>query len=218
MAEATTKDIILDTAEKLYADKGFTGTSLRAIMKTAGVNMASVHYHFGSKEALIEAVIRRRTGPIIAARLAGLDRLEAASSAPLPAEKIVEAFLRPVAELFASDPADTFLPRLLGRVVMEAGHELRDIITTTFGEMDRRFGAALKRALPDLDENAVYWRMHFMIGAMAFSIAVPHPHCTEDHMQFDIVSDPNEFLDDLVQFVTHGMLAPRPEPARGDAS
>ncbi len=218
MADATTKDTILDTAEKLYADKGFTGTSLRAIMKEAEVNMASVHYHFGSKEALIEAVIRRRTGPVISARLEGLDRLEAASSEALPVEKIVEAFLRPVAELFVTDPDSAFLPRLIGRVFMEAGHELRDIIATTFGEMDQRFGAALKRALPDIDESAVYWRMHFMIGALAFSITVPHTHRTPDQLQFNVVSDPNEFLDELVQFVTHGMLAPRPEPVRGDAS
>ncbi len=64
MSEMTTKTLILDTAEKLFATNGFTGTSLRAIIKEAGVNTASVHYHFGSKEGLIEEVLRRRAAPL----------------------------------------------------------------------------------------------------------------------------------------------------------
>lgn len=63
MSEITTKNRILDTAEKLFAKQGFAATSLRAIIKEADVNTASVHYHFGSKEGLIEAVLKRQAAP-----------------------------------------------------------------------------------------------------------------------------------------------------------
>ena len=59
-----TKERILDSAEKLFADAGFDGTSLRGITAGAGVNLAAVHYYFGSKEALVQAVLARRLEPI----------------------------------------------------------------------------------------------------------------------------------------------------------
>src|SRR5580704_13248627 len=92
-----TKDRILDAAERLFARDGFEATSLRAITTEASVNLAAVNYHFQSKEALVQAVIGRRMGPANAQRLALLDAYEAqAVDAPVPLEKIMDAFLRPV--------------------------------------------------------------------------------------------------------------------------
>src|ERR1035441_9434380 len=58
-----TKERILDTAERLFSEQGYAATSLRSIIARAGVNLAAVHYHFHSKEALLEAVILRRSVP-----------------------------------------------------------------------------------------------------------------------------------------------------------
>ena len=55
-----TKDRILDVAETLFADNGFAATSLRDITREAGVNIAAVNYHFGSKDGLLGAVLERR--------------------------------------------------------------------------------------------------------------------------------------------------------------
>src|ERR1022692_2401549 len=71
-----TKERILDTAERLFAKQGYAATSLRGIIAEAGVNLAAVHYHFHSKEALLEAVILRRSVPANRERLALLDRFE----------------------------------------------------------------------------------------------------------------------------------------------
>ena len=80
-----TKSAILDAAEQAFAEHGFEAASLRSIIATAKVNVAAIHYHFGSKEALIEAVFERRLKPVNSRRLALLDAAEArAGSAPAP--------------------------------------------------------------------------------------------------------------------------------------
>ena len=80
MAKTDTKTRILDTAERLFAQKGFDAVSLRNIIASAKVNLAAVHYHFGSKLALIQAVIARRLRPINGERLAKLALARAKAS------------------------------------------------------------------------------------------------------------------------------------------
>src|ERR1700744_12731 len=115
-----TKDRILDAAERLFARDGFEATSLRAITTEAEVNLAAVNYHFQSKEALVQAVIGRRMGPVNARRLALLDAYEAQSGRhPVSFDKILEAFLRPVVEMVGTH-ARAFVP-LIGRLYTEPG-------------------------------------------------------------------------------------------------
>ena len=76
MAQLDTVERILDTAENLFAEKGFAETSLRLITSKAKVNLAAVNYHFGSKKSLIQAVFSRFLGPFCANLDAELDRLE----------------------------------------------------------------------------------------------------------------------------------------------
>ena len=101
-----TKESILDTAERLFAANGYAATSLRSIIAEAGVNLAAVHYHFHSKEALLEAVILRRSVPANQERLALLDRFEkAAEGKPVPLEKVIEAFVAPTFRM-SRDPQE----------------------------------------------------------------------------------------------------------------
>jgi len=65
-----TKEKILDTAERLIGEQGYSATSLRHIIAQARVNLAAVHYHFGSKEDLLDAVVARKATPVNDARLA----------------------------------------------------------------------------------------------------------------------------------------------------
>ena len=89
-----TRTRILDAAEELFMQHGFEGTSMRLITAKAGVNLAAVNYHFGSKHALVEAVFRRRLDPMNVARLAELEKLEAEDRASSP-EAIIRAFITP---------------------------------------------------------------------------------------------------------------------------
>src|SRR5512138_2861404 len=91
-----TRTRILDAAEELFMLHGFEGTSMRLLTAKAGVNLAAVNYHFGSKDALIEAVFRRRLDPMNVSRTAELDGVEAQSgSRPPTPEAIIRAFLAP---------------------------------------------------------------------------------------------------------------------------
>src|SRR5689334_6672408 len=95
-----TKASILDTAERLFAERGYASTSLRTITSAAGVNLAAIHYHFRSKEALLEAVVSRRADAVNSRRLEILDQLRKdAGGRPLPLEQIFEAFLGPAFEM-----------------------------------------------------------------------------------------------------------------------
>ena len=132
-----TRDRILRAAEGLFMERGFADTSLRMITARAEVNLAAVNYHFGSKEALIREVFQRHLGPLNAARIAYLDRLEAqAQGQPLSPERIVEAIVTPVLQV-SRDPVKggaRFL-RLLGRALSEGTDALQGVLPEHYREV-----------------------------------------------------------------------------------
>lgn len=209
MREIATKDKILDTAEKLFAAEGFAGTSLRAIIKTAGVNTAAVHYHFGSKDALIEAVLVRRAAPLNEDRIRLLDEHEARyPSGKLPIEGVIEAFLAPVMRVRpdARDGAELF-PQLMGRAIAEPDERVGPLFQNIFGDVFDRFQSAFARALPDLSPEELQWRIHLMVGAMAFTAAVPKIQASVPR-QLDESTGRDRMTSRLVGFLAAGMRAP----------
>ena len=163
-----TRERILDSAERLFAERGFSGVSLRAIINNGGVNLAAVHYHFGSKEALLKAVVLRRTEPANRERVDMLDQLEReAGSGTLELEKVIEAFVFPAFRA-AHDPARNgpVFQVLMGRLYAE-GDILPSLVATHFSTMLTRFGSALTRSLPELPLDELVWRTHFALGAIA---------------------------------------------------
>ena len=146
---------------------GFEGTSMRLLTAKAGVNLAAVNYHFGSKDALIEALFRRRLDPMNAERVAALDRLE-----ELSAENIIRAFVRPSLRLIedAQGGGRNFI-RLLGRTYTEPAKTVRVLIGQMYAPTMERFKAALERALPQMPRDELVWRMHFMFGTLAYTLA-----------------------------------------------
>src|SRR6516165_9605193 len=100
-----TKDKIIETASRLFADQGYAATSLRQIIADAGVNLAAVHYHFGSKEELLDALVHLKAEPVNRERMSRLDRLEEqAAGSPLTVEEILRAFLEPTALVADQSP------------------------------------------------------------------------------------------------------------------
>ena|SRR5438067_3427201 len=170
---SATKSRILDAAEALFMEHGFEATSLRQITAAANVNLAAVHYHFGSKEELFEAVLRRRLDPMNQERLALLTRFEHESAPkPLSCEKILAAMFIPALRL-ARDPArggKNFL-RLLGRAYADPAPFIRRFLSEQYAMMIARFKAAFGRALPQLPKKELSWRLHFVMGALSFTLA-----------------------------------------------
>ncbi len=161
---------ILDAAEELFMQHGFEGTSMRVLTSKAGVNLAAVNYHFGSKDALIEAVFRRRVDPMNLARIAELEKLEASGNPS--AEKIIRAFIVPSLRLVedAKGGGRNFI-RLLGRSYSEPAKAIRALIGQLYAPAMERYKAALERALPHMPREELVWRMHFMFGTLAYTLA-----------------------------------------------
>jgi AcrR family transcriptional regulator len=201
-----TKDRILDAAERLFASDGFEATSLRAITAEANVNLAAVNYHFQSKEALVQAVIGRRMGPVSARRLALLDAYEAeAGDAPVPLETLLDAFLRPVVEMVGSH-AHEFVP-LIGRLYTEPGEFAVRLFKQQFEQLARRFVPALQRSLPELPRVELVWRLHFAIGALAHTMAASKMLEMMSDGSCE-VSDVEGTLTRLKAFVLAGLASP----------
>ncbi|MBL8567964.1 MAG: TetR family transcriptional regulator [Phreatobacter sp.] len=163
-AKATSKEEILDAAERLFAKFGFDGTSMREIAQEAGVAQALLHYHFKTKEGLFEAMFSRRSGAINRIRLARLDAMIARGTPTL--EEIVDSLLRPTIEA-GHDPArggSTFASLIL---VMGASNLdwQKGLISASYDAMAKRYIAALRLALPELTQANATWGYLFIIGA-----------------------------------------------------
>ncbi|THF60245.1 TetR/AcrR family transcriptional regulator [Pseudothauera rhizosphaerae] len=208
-----TRSRILDAAEVLFVEHGFEATSMRMITSRAGVNLAAVNYHFGSKDALIQEIFRRRLTELNRQRLAALDKLEAeAGGATLKPSHIVEAFFGTALALAADTEhgGHTFM-RLLGRTYTEPNTFVRQFLAEEYAEVLERFLGALYRALPDVPREEILWRFHFMMGAMSYAIA------GTDALQlfagnFDD-ADPARLMPRLMSFLLGGLRAPLPDHA-----
>ncbi|MEP7181691.1 MAG: TetR/AcrR family transcriptional regulator [Betaproteobacteria bacterium] len=208
-----TKDRILDAAEALFMEHGFEATSLRSITTTAGVNLAAVNYHFGSKEELFQAVLTRRLDPMNQQRVALLTELERrAAPAPVACEKILSAMFIPALNL-ARDPArggENFL-RLLGRAYADPAPFIRQFLSEQYAVMISRFKTAFGRALPELPKKELSWRLHFIMGALSYTLA------GTDALKLIAELTPSETADDemllrrLAPFLLAGLTSPLPD-------
>jgi AcrR family transcriptional regulator len=162
------------------------------------VNLAAIHYHFGSKQELLDQVIIRKAGPMNERRLKLLDQFEA-ESAPEPAsvERIVEAFVMP-AILIDKSPE---FAKLMGRVYAEG--LMPEIARRNFQPMIARFLSALHRALPDTPAKELVWKAHFALGAMAHAATV-RPDLEPESAQ----ESPMGIGRRLVAFISSGFRAP----------
>ena len=166
-----TRTRILDAAEELFMLHGFEGTSMRQLTAKAGVNLAAVNYHFGSKDALIEAVFRRRLDPMNAARIAALEALET-SGRGLSPDTIIRAFVGEGLRMIEDTRTGgrNFI-RLLGRTYTEPAKHIRALIGQLYAPAMERYKAAFECVLPQMPREELVWRMHFMFGTLAYTLA-----------------------------------------------
>jgi AcrR family transcriptional regulator len=166
-SEIDTKTRLLDTAERLFSDRGFEAVSHRDIAVAAAVNLAAVNYHFGSKDRFIRAVIKRRVDSINTRRLAALARAERQEgNAPVPTDKILEAFFGPAVE----DSNGGFQKFLW---IGSAANAYRDYFISLMAPVLDRFAGALRRSLPARSAEDCQWYIYFSLTILAFVLAGP---------------------------------------------
>lgn len=207
--EDGTHDRILRTAERLFAERGFNGVSVRDLAAAARVNIASIGYHFGSKEGLLSEVYRRHCEPMIEERLRGL---EAALRVPgkRRVAALIEAFIRPALKKVEVDGGETFI-RLRAVLSGENSELLEKLVAENFDQSSQKFIDALCDALPHLAKKDVWWRFHFLLGTVYYTAAGPHRVYAYSHGRCD-PSNTEEVIAELVPFLTRAFLASATKP------
>jgi AcrR family transcriptional regulator len=150
----TQRSVLVATAERLFAEQGIDAVSLRTVMAEAGTNVAAVRYHFGTKDDLVEAVVRARSEEIKAARDALLTALEESADPSL--RDLAEAFVLPLAGMATAGDVEWI--RLVAGVTA-SGHPALAVIDEEFAEQSARLGLLLRRINPGLDPVGLRFRL-----------------------------------------------------------
>lgn len=203
-----TKLKILDAAEELFAMRGFSETSLRQITNKAEVNLASVNYHFGSKKELIQAVIERYLTilvPIIEQRLVLLANNEQAPTL----EQVLASFIEPILTLNSERKNGTsILLKLLGRGYTDSQGHLRWFVTTNYGDFMQLFVGLIQQAHPSLPASEIFWRLHFTLGSVVFTMASSEALIDISANDFNERLDISGVVRRLIPFIAAGVGAP----------
>jgi len=200
-----TKTDILDAAEYLFSQSGFTQTSMREITARAEVNLASVNYHFGSKKNLIQAVFKRyfdHLMPQVESCLASLTPMEGAKGV----EQLLYSLIPPMLNLntISEQGTSTFV-KLLGRGYNETQGHLRKFLMNDYGDCIRAHVAAIRRCLPHLPEEELFWRLHYAMGSFVFSMPTSQALTEIAESDFHKHVDIKEVIQHLVPFVAQGL-------------
>lgn len=202
---ANTRERILAAAQTLFAEHGIDAVSLREITSAAGANVAAAHYHFGSKAAVLEELFAGRAKAIADRRLELLAKVRRNRKGQPVLEDVLRAFLQPGLDVLASPGGEAFV-RLRARLAFESSEVRRAVLSKAFDDSSRQFVDVLKAALPQLPTEQIYWRFHFVLGAMVYTMASPGRIEAITGGALD-TSDSSAALDQLVTFAAAGFRA-----------
>ena len=164
MPSDRTRASILEAAERLYADRGFSDVTLRDIVAAAGVNLAAVNYHFGSKDELIAELFVTRSIATNRERLNELKAAEAAGGGRADIDAILRALVGPTLRgCLGPESERSAAARFMIRASIESVPPIRRIKNREIDHL-RKFAAAMRRSLPDCSDTDLYWGLHFALA------------------------------------------------------
>ncbi|MFY2509011.1 TetR/AcrR family transcriptional regulator [Vibrio pectenicida] len=202
----TTKGKILDVAEALFAEHGFNDTSLRAITSKAGVNLASVNYHFGDKKTLVRAVLNRYLEAFMPAVQDALITLNLNQTYSM--QDVFESIRGPLRALNDIRPNGTSrFMLLIGRGYTDVQGHLRWFITTRYQDTLSLFTQSVLKANPNLTQETLFWRLHFTLGTCVFTMASSQALMEIAENDYDKQMDSKYIVDQLIPYLAAGVAA-----------
>lgn len=202
------RDEILDKAELIFSEAGFSGAKVRDIASAAKVNQALVRYYFGSKQDLFDEVVRRRGAVISGARHVLLDRILASGETPT-VEQIVKNYLKPQWDMKYSGPNGAAFVRLQARLHSELDEHALHLRSEVYDASVKRYIAALCDVLPEIPKDVISIRMAFLVGTYLFMLNdLGRLNDLTDGQIGDVGKD--LMLDHLTVFLSAGIRAPLP--------
>ena len=213
MKPRDTKTDILDSAERLFAEKGFDGTSIREITRAANVNVAAIHYHYGSKEEVLRGVTDRIVGPLNDRRFELLDRALADAQPDSPSlDAILDAFIRPDVETLQKlQKRGPTVAHFLGRTYMDPTPWIQEMAQEQFAEAQKRFFPVLTAALNHLNFDEILWRMRRVVAVLIHLFATwPESGMTD--------AEADDAVAQLIGFFVPALQSPALEDATKEAT
>ena len=199
---------ILEAAESELADYGFAGASIRNITQRAGVNVASINYHFGSKVDLIKELFKYRIIPLNDLRLELLRQAqEKSEDGVVSVTELVDILVRPAVSKLVSKEGRRFA-QAIARCMSEPLEFMCELDEEIFQEVFHTFLAAFQKALPDLDPDLVMNKLHFIICSMVgFMMHFPRMDQFIGREMGDDGFD--QLLDQYIDFIATGIESAR---------
>lgn len=199
---------ILEAAEHLFAETGFSATSLRQITSLAEVNLASVNYHFGSKKELIQAVLQRYLAVLMPRLDQEFTRL-LASQQPVKLETALSVFVEPLVELErVRRNGTTLFLQLLGRGYTDVQGHLRWFFNHHYGRTLDKFVLLVQQSCPQLPASEIFWRLHFSLGTIVFTMASSEALKDIAAADFHEVVEIDGVINRLIPYLAAGIAAP----------
>lgn len=201
----------MSEAEVLLAERGYRGMTLRVLAERAAVNLAAVHYHFGSKQKLFMALLRRRIEPINRERLVLLEKArEAEVDSRTRVTLLVEALLLPMGMAFQTEDARRRMA-MMGRCMWETPELHRQVHRRFFKTVVERFYAAFEEVMPSLPPAELGVRFKLMMGTLIGTLVMQD--YTIEGMPEMVVSpgEPGMGMEGMVAFITAGMWSDQEE-------
>ncbi|BCK17235.1 TetR family transcriptional regulator [Vibrio cholerae] len=203
---SSTKEKILDVAEGLFAEYGFNDTSLRTITSKAGVNLASVNYHFGDKKTLVRAVLNRYLEAFMPEMKQSLERLNERDDYDMA--EVFEALRAPLRSLSELRPNGTSrFMLLIGRGYTDVQGHLRWFITNRYNDVLTLFTDSVLKANPNLTRETLFWRLHFTLGTCVFTMASSQALAEIAENDFGSKVDAKSVVDQLIPYLAAGVAA-----------
>ncbi|BDS07611.1 hypothetical protein NT6N_26510 [Oceaniferula spumae] len=203
-----TREEILKAAWNLFAERGFEDVSVRDVTNAAGVNLASVSYHFGGKEGLIQETVKLCMNPINEYRIKLLKEAvaEFGSADKVPLERIMIALMRPAVLPEECGVRAGLMLRLVARYLIESDYNIPSVSRNLYTDVFRTFAEALKSHYPDLTAKQIVKRIVFASGTVVYyhglgKVAMQLSSGTQEDVG---EIDREEMLSDVVEFTIHG--------------
>lgn len=203
---AGTREALILAAERLIAEHGIDGVSLRQINTEAGQrNSSAAHYHFGSKDALIRSIYEYRLDSVNRRRQNLLDALQA-DGHDTDVRCLVDIFIRPIVEEIRGTAGGSFYIRFLSQAI---GHPLADVRKYSENMLTGAAMSAyesLKSALPDIPESILGQRFGLMWEMIIHALADRERYTNSESASFEQQSE--LFISNLIDVVAGGLSTP----------
>lgn len=169
-ASGDTRESILNAAEDLFSKHGFYGVTIREVAREAGVDTALIHYYFGAKKELFDAVFTRRAKVWNSERVAAIDRYAESVENNMTLEGLFEAFLRPPFQWsLKGGPGWKHYAALVAQTNANPAFG-GETMARYFDPAIRRLLELVKQILPEASDEQIYWAWHNLSGALTLTL------------------------------------------------